>query len=132
MNRLVHTALRTRLAADVSVAAIVGGRIYAVLAAPEAEYPFIVLSLDGGPVNDTGGDDWTVTATVLAVALSGATAADAAEAVRAALHEREWPMTGGYAVFDCRLTAAVEYAEVEERSIYYYAGGKYRLRICEG
>ncbi|MBN1964052.1 MAG: DUF3168 domain-containing protein [Anaerolineae bacterium] len=118
------------LAAGTAITALVSTRIYNSQAPQTAEtLPYVVFSLaSGGDTNDTPREELDVIVDVKAVAATALEAQQAADAIRATLHDADLTLDGDWAAVRCQHHAAFFYAENVERRQYWHAGGSYRIR----
>jgi streptogramin lyase len=120
------------LVADGTISTAVGGRIYAGLAPYDATQPWVVLTIAaGGDINISPKDELDVDLTVKAISTDALTAQTIADAIRAALHDADPTLAGGWQSFRLQHTIAFMYSEMVDQRQYWHAGGNYRLRAVK-
>lgn len=122
------------LSADEALNGYVGGRIYRVLAPPDATMPYIIFQFQGGHSVRSVGPYWIlsrVTCLVKVVGLSNTyqTLRTIADRVDELLQGASGPATG---ILSCVREAPVDYEETDGGTRYQHLGAQYLLYVQPG
>lgn len=104
---MIGAIIRTALAGDAALTALVGTRIYPEVAPDEAGLPFVVYTIRGGEGVEGNAPLWSVTVTANAYGESDGQAEAVGQAVRAVLDGFD----GGDAVYLVRALWMTDYSE---------------------
>lgn len=130
---LIDQWIEATLSAASAVTDLVGTRIYADVAPPNIEYPFVVYQLQS-PDDVRGVSSARILTSTLYVvkAVSIGTNFNAlqpvVEAIDGVLHQASGPVTGGQ-VLACVRERPFRLVEVNEGNTYRHLGGEYRIQV---
>lgn len=123
-------ALRNALAANSELNVGVGGQWYLDLAQAGFSYPYGVISLNAGGMDNTAGTRrGDLRFLVKVIGNQQTRTHELAELVRQALHEQTLTAAEPWHIWRCQQISSIHLMEVDAQVAYWHAGGIYRIRM---